>query len=64
MRRSVDIIKGVEDGVTMHYVEFDCDSSEVASLPTTGIVDGSSALVTNTADVYFFNEDSSTWVKG
>lgn len=64
MRREVDIIQGVEDNVTMHYVEFACDSSEVASLPTQGIVDGSTALTTDTAEVYFFNEDSTSWIKG
>ena len=63
MRKLKDIIKTVEDGTLMHYLEVACDSSEVSDLPTDGVIDGSNALITNTADVYFFNEKTSAWVK-
>lgn len=63
MRRLSDIILTTENGTPIHLVEYACDSSEVSSLPTSGIADGSSALTTDTAEVYFFNEASSTWIK-
>ena len=45
-----------------HYLELACDSSEIASLPTTGVCDGSSAFTTDTAALYVFNEESAAWV--
>lgn len=48
-----------EDNI--NYVEIAGDSSETK--PTTGIVDGSTFLETNTGDFYVFNEKTSTWVK-
>ena len=63
MRRIKDIIITKEDGTLMHLVEYACDSSEVSSLPTSGVADGSAAITTNTAEVYLFNEKTSAWVK-
>ena len=63
MRTIKDILLTIENGVPVHLVEIACDSTEIASLPTTGIADGSDALTTNTGEVYFFNEKSSEWNK-
>lgn len=63
MRRTSDIILTVEDGEPVHLVEYACNSSEINQLPTDGIADGSSALTTNTAEVYFFDETTSSWIK-
>ena len=63
MRRTKDIILTKEDGTLIHLVDFACDSSEVPSLPTSGIADGSTALTTDRAEVYFFNETNSAWIK-
>lgn len=63
MRRLRDIILTIEDGTPIHLVEYACDSSEIANLPTDGIADGSFALTTDTAEGYFFNEASSEWRK-
>lgn len=63
MRRTKDILLTIEDGTPIHLVEYACNSSEISSLPTDGIADGSIALTTNTAEVYFFSEASSAWVK-
>ena len=61
MRINVDIVKPAEDGIQMHYYEIACNSSEVASLPTVGVYDGSQAMATDNMSVYIFNEASSTW---
>ena len=63
MRRLKDIILTTESGAVIHHVEFACDSSEISNLPTSGIADGSMAVTTNTAECYFFNEKTSTWIK-
>ena len=61
MRILVDNIQNVENGVNMRYVEISADSSESANLPTTGIVDGSLALFSDTGAVKVFNEADSEW---
>ena len=63
MRIIEDIIVGTSSGTILHLISAACDSSEVSSLPTSGIVDGSTAVTTNTAEAYFFNEKTSAWVK-
>ena len=50
-----------DNGVDMFYVELSCDSEETK--PTTGIIDGSICLESDTGKVYFFNEDSGDWVE-
>lgn len=50
-----------ENNVDMHYLEVAGDSTEVVNLPTVGVVDGSYFLATDTAEVYFFNENSGEW---
>lgn len=47
--------------VTKNYIEIACDSSDTK--PTDGIATGSIALEADTADVYLFNEKTSSWVK-
>lgn len=63
MRVKTDVVKPAENGVEMHFLEIFCDSSEVADLPTAGVYEGSSAFTTDTGEVYFFNEKSSSWNK-
>lgn len=50
-----------ENGVDMFYVELSCDSSETK--PTTGIIDGSVAIESNTGKGFLFNEKSGDWVE-
>lgn len=50
-----------KDGVEISYIEASCDSSETK--PTEGIADGSIVTESDTGNVFFFNEDSSTWVE-
>jgi hypothetical protein len=46
------------------YVEGACVASDVAGLPTTGIVTGSKMTVADNGDVYMFAEgDSPAWTK-
>jgi hypothetical protein len=49
------------EGQDLHYAELAGDSTETK--PTTGIVDGSQVLETDTGDVYVFNEKSAAWIK-
>lgn len=51
----------VVDGQDMRYIVAAGDSTETK--PTTGIVDGSQVLETDTGDVYVFNEKSAAWIK-
>ena len=63
MRIIEDIIIGTSEGTPLHLIKVACDSSEVSSLPTSGIVDGSTAVTTNTVEAYVFNEKTSAWGK-
>lgn len=49
------------DGQDLHYAEIAGPSSETK--PTTGIVDGSTFLETDTGVLYVFNETGAAWVK-
>lgn len=51
----------IAEGRKLHYAEIAGASSETK--PTTGIVDGSTFLETDTGDLYVFNETGSAWVK-
>ena len=42
------------------YIEGSCSSTDTK--PTEGICDGSKVEESDTGDVYFFNEDSETWI--
>lgn len=61
MRVLVDRLVCVENGVNMRYVEISADSSEASDLPTTGIVDGSTAMYSDTGTVKIFNEADGEW---
>lgn len=63
MRRLVDKVFKDENGNELHYAEFAGDSSEVGDLPTENMVDSSNFLATDTAEVWFFNEKTSSWKK-
>lgn len=49
------------EGQNLHYAEIAGASSETK--PTTGIVDGSTFLETDTGDLYVYNEAGAAWVK-
>ena len=49
------------DSIAPVYCEFSGKSTD--SKPTEGIMTGSSFLEVDTTDVYFFDEDTSTWIK-
>lgn len=51
----------IANNQSLHYVEIAGASTETK--PTTGIVDGSTFLETDTGDLYVFNEASTAWVK-
>lgn len=55
--------KKLADGtiVVMRYIEGACDSSEIK--PTENIADGSFFIETNTGNVSFFNEKTSSWIQ-
>ena len=63
IRPLVDRLISVEDGQEMHYLELSADSSDAASLPTTGVVDGSIAIYSDTGAVNVFNETDTEWVE-
>ena len=63
MRILVDRLIAVEDGVEKHYLEISADSSESSDLPTTGVVDGSIAIYSDTGAVNVFNETDTEWVE-
>ena len=50
-----------ESGVDLFYVELSGDSTETK--PTTGIIDGSSCIESDTGKVFLFNEKSGDWVE-
>ena len=45
----------------LFYVEGSCTSTDTK--PTDGIADGSIFIESDTGDVYFYNEDSETWIE-
>lgn len=51
----------IANNQSLHYVEIAGASTETK--PTTGIVDGSTFLETDTGDLYVYNEEGSAWVK-
>lgn len=67
MRILADYVVGIhEDGKMLHYIRVALDSSE--TLPDNDfinghIVDGSNALMTDSAEVYLYNEKTSAWKK-
>ena len=63
MHTLVDKVVKDKNGKELHYLEVVGDSSEAADLPTENIMDTSNFLSSDTAEVWFFNERTSTWVK-
>ena len=67
MRILVNRIIGINaEGQELHYIEASGDSTEAK--PTEEsidgvIVDSSNVFESDTADMYFWNEKSSTWIK-
>lgn len=61
MRKLVERPFTRENGDMLNYVEITGASDETK--PTTGIVDGSIFVETDTGDVYFFSEAGGDWVK-
>ena len=51
----------VDGTVPVMYVEGSCDSSETK--PTDLIAEGSILVESDTGDVYFFNDKTTTWIK-
>ena len=67
MRILVNKIIGIdEDGHELHYIEAAGDSTEAKpSAESVGgvIVESSNVFETNTANMYFWNEKSTSWIK-
>lgn len=61
MRITKSISVGNSGTDMIYYIEGSCDSSETK--PTENIGDGSIMVESDTGDVYFFNEDTTAWVK-
>ena len=62
MRKTVTKLYGPnEKGEVYEYFEGYCDSSEVATLPTNFVADGSNVITSDQGDWYFFNEESKSW---
>ena len=67
MRILINYCIGLDaDGKELHFVKAAGDSSETK--PTENsiggrIIDGSSVLMTDSSEVYLFNEKTSSWIK-
>ena len=61
MRRLVERPFARENGDMLYYLEIAGASDETK--PTSGIVDGSIFVETDTGDVYFYSESGGDWVK-